>query len=64
MVHEGTATAKIFLEFLKRLMHDAKRPVFLVVDGHQIHKAKLVKDYVAAQQGRLKLFSCHRIRRI
>lgn len=56
MVHEGSATAKTFLEFLKRLMHDAKRPVFLVVDGHQIHKAKMVKDYVAAQDGRLKLF--------
>jgi transposase len=56
MVHEGSATAKVFLEFLKRLMHDAKRPVFLIVDGHQIHKAKLIKDYVAAQQGRLKLF--------
>lgn len=56
MVHEGSATAKTFLQFLKRLMDDAKRPVFLVVDGHQIHKAKMVKDYVAAQQGRLKLF--------
>lgn len=56
MVHEGTATAKVFVEFLKRLIHDAKRPVFLVVDGHQIHKAKLVKDYVVAQDGRLKLF--------
>lgn len=56
MVHEGSATAKTFLEFLQRLMHDAKRPVFLIVDGHQIHKAKMVKDYVAAQQGRLKLF--------
>jgi len=56
MVHEGSATAKVFLEFLKRLMHDARRPVFLIVDGHQIHKAKLIKDYVAAQDGRLKLF--------
>jgi transposase len=56
MVHEGSATAKVVLEFLKRLMHDAKRPVFLIVDGHQIHKAKLIKEYVAAQEGRLKLF--------
>jgi len=57
MVHEGRATAKIFLEFLKRLIRDAQRPVFLIVDGHRIHKAKMVKDYVAAQKGRLKLFS-------
>lgn len=56
MLHEGNASAAIFLEFLKRLMHDAKRPVFLIVDGHQIHKAKMINDYVASQNGRLKLF--------
>jgi transposase len=56
MVHEGSVTAQVFREFLKRLMHDAKRPVFLIVDGHSIHKAQLVRDYVAAQQGRLKIF--------
>jgi transposase len=49
MVDEGSATAKIFLELLKRLMHDAKRPVLLVVDGHQIHKATIAKGYVADQ---------------
>ena len=56
MVHEGSATAKVFLPFLKRLRQDAKRPAFLVVDGHPIHKAKRVKDYVATPPSRLKLF--------
>jgi transposase len=31
-------------------------PIFLVLDGHQVHKAKLIKEFVQAQQGRLKLF--------
>lgn len=56
MVHEGSVNATVFREFLKRLMVGAKRPIFLVVDGHPIHKAKLVTDYVAQQGGRLKLF--------
>lgn len=56
MIQEGRVTAWVFLEFLKRLMQDATRPVFLIVDGHSIHKAKIVKAYVDAQQGRLKLF--------
>jgi len=56
MLHEGTVTATVFREFLKRLMMGAKRPVFLVVDGHPIHKARLVKDFVQQQEGRLKLF--------
>lgn len=55
MVHEGTVTAVVFREFLKRLMAGAKQPIFLVVDGHPTHKAKLVKEYVAQQQGKLKL---------
>lgn len=56
MLHDGTVTATVFREFLKRLLIGAEKPVFLVVDGHPIHKAKLVKDFVDAQNGRLRLF--------
>jgi transposase len=55
MLHQGTVTATVFRTFLQRLMAGAKQPVFLVVDGHPIHKAKLVKTYVEQQQGKLKL---------
>jgi transposase len=55
MLHEGSVTALVFRTFLQRLMAGAKQPVFLVVDGHPIHKAKLVSEYVAEQEGRLKL---------
>ena len=57
MLHDGSVNAEVFREFLKRLMIGAKPPVFLVVDGHPIHKAKLIKDFVAAQDGKLKLFT-------
>ena len=56
MLHEGSVSAKVFLEFLKRLMIGAKQPVFVIVDGHPIHKAKLVKTYVESLNGNLKLF--------
>lgn len=56
MVHQGSVTAKVFREFLKRLMVGANKPIYVVVDGHPIHKAKLVKQYVDSQQGMLKLF--------
>ncbi len=56
MLHEGSVGAKVFLEFLKRLMVNAEKPVFLIVDGHSIHKAKLVKSYVDGLEGKLKLF--------
>jgi transposase len=56
MVHEGTVTARVFRDFLARLLVGQTRPVYLIVDGHPTHKAKLVRDFVGRQKGRLKLF--------
>ena len=55
-VFEGTTTAKSFTEFCKRLVHDTPGPVYLVVDGHPSHRAKIVTQYVASTGGKLKLF--------
>jgi transposase len=52
----GTCDATVFVEFLKKLMHDAPGPVFLILDNLSVHKAAPVKEYVAALDGRLKLF--------
>lgn len=56
MLHDGSVNPEVFLEFLKRLLVGAEKPVFLIVDGHPIHKAKLIKKFVEAQNGKLKLF--------
>ena len=56
MLHEGTVTAAVFKRFLQRLLVGAKRPIFLIVDGHPTHKAKLVKSFVESTDGQLKLF--------
>jgi transposase len=56
MLHEGTVNAKVFVEFCKRLLPDADGPVYLVVDGHPSHRAKLTAEFVASTHGRLKLF--------
>ena len=56
MVVKGGVGAKVFIGFLKRLMHGQHRPVYLIVDGHPSHRAKLVKEYVDSLEGRLKLF--------
>ena len=42
-------------EFLKSFMRGRKRPVFLVVDGHPSHRAKLISAYVKQMKGRLEL---------
>lgn len=56
MVHEGTVTAKVFKQFLKRLMAGATKPIFVIVDGHPTHRSKLVREYVESTNGRLRLF--------
>jgi transposase len=55
MIVEGKVGASTFITFLKRLMLGATRPIFLIVDGHPSHRAKLVARYIASLGGKLRL---------
>jgi len=37
MCVDGKLGADVFVEFLKRLVNNAERPVFFIVDGHPVH---------------------------
>jgi transposase len=56
MVTGKTCTAPVFIDFLKRLIQGQKQPIFLIVDGHPVHKSKMVKKFVESVEGRLQLF--------
>ena len=56
MTVEGTVTSARFVQFLERLMDGQKRPVFLIVDGHPVHRSKKVKEFVTNTAGKLRLF--------
>jgi transposase len=56
MVTQGRVGAKVFLEFLRRLLHDVPGVLFVIVDGHPAHKAKLVTRFAASVAPRLQLF--------
>lgn len=56
MLTKEAVKAPVFVEFLKRLMQGMKRPVFLIVDGHPVHRSVKVQEYVASTKGRLRLF--------
>lgn len=47
--------ASMFVELLQHFMRGRKSRVFLVLDGHPAHIAKLVSDYVQSLSGRLEL---------
>jgi transposase len=53
---EGTLTSAKFIDFCKRLLHDAPGPVFLILDGHPVHRSKAVSAFAASTDGQLRLF--------
>ena len=55
-VFEERFTGPLFLDFLKRLIKDAKgRKIMLIVDGHPAHRARIVRDFVAAHPELIEL---------
>jgi len=56
MLVESKVTSEVFLDFLKRLLHNWPRRVFLIIDGHPVHRSVAVTKFVASTEGRLQLF--------
>src|SRR4051794_4235074 len=55
-VFEQRFTGPLFLDFLKRLVKDAKgRKVVIILDGHPAHRARVVRDWVAANSALIEL---------
>jgi transposase len=48
--------AEHFLTFCKKLIVDAARPVFLIMDNSQVHRARILQEYAAQSKGMLTLF--------
>ena len=56
MLTKNRVSAKVFIEFLRRLLTNTENPVFLIVAGHPSHKAKCVRKFVDEQEGMLELY--------
>jgi transposase len=54
--YEGSLNGPVFIDFCRRLLHDTHGPVFLVLDGHPVHRANAVKEFAVSTNGRLRLF--------
>lgn len=56
MVFKQRFTAQVMIDFLRRLIRHAGRKVFLVVDGHPVHKSKKVKQWLQRHASEIELF--------
>jgi transposase len=55
-VKDGNINGEAFVEFLKHLIQDRKRPLILLVDHATFHGSKLVRDFVSAHRTKLRIF--------
>ena len=55
-VYTERFNAEVCIECLKDLISNRKKPIYVITDGHPVHKSKKVKEYVASLKGRLSIF--------
>jgi transposase len=55
-VFSGRFDATLFIDFLRRLLRQLGRKLYLIVDGHPVHRSRKVKDWLARHEDELALF--------
>lgn len=55
-VFEGAMHADLLIDFLKRLVKDSPRKVFLILDNLKVHHARKVKDWLADHVTQIEVF--------
>lgn len=56
MLYPDTLKTEVFLDFLKRLIKDSDRKIFLVLDNHKVHHSRKVQQWVADHHQHIELF--------
>lgn len=55
MVFQGSFGAPLFVNFMQRLLRQAKGKIYLIVDGHPVHRSRIAKDFVSINEDALRL---------
>lgn len=55
MVFHGKFDRRLFVRFMQRLLKQAPGKLYLIVDGHPVHRSVLAKEFVLANEARLRL---------
>lgn len=56
MTYKETMTAQVLIRFMKRLIKDAPRKVFLILDNLRVHHAKMVKQWLKEHTDEIEVF--------
>lgn len=55
MVFKRRFTAPVFIDFLSRLVRDSKQMIYLIVDGHPVHKSRKVQQWLTTRNEQIRL---------
>jgi transposase len=55
MVFHGKFDGRLFIRFMQRLLSQAGGKLYLIVDGHPVHRSVIAKEFVSANEARLRL---------
>jgi transposase len=55
MVVDGAVNAPTLIRFLRRLVRDARRKVFLILDRLKAHRARLTRDWLAEHRSEIEV---------
>jgi len=56
MVFKSRFRSPVFLEFIKRLLKQSEKKVYLIIDGHPVHRSKKIKEWVKQNSKKIKMF--------
>ena len=56
MVYRDTMTAQTMIRFMRRLVKDVGRKVFLIVDNLRVHHSKLVREWLEEHREQIEVF--------
>lgn len=56
MMYRGALDTSLFITFAERLIKDASKKVYLIVDNLRVHKAKKVQDWQKLHSKQIKIF--------
>lgn len=56
MIYKEKMNSQTMIQFMKRLIKDSKRKVFLILDNLKVHHSHIVKDWVKEHSEKIELF--------
>lgn len=56
MCYEDSMNQQRFIEFMKRLIHDADKKVLFIVDNLRVHHGKIVQQWLSEHQNEIEVF--------